>query len=74
MMDRGLERLRSIVDGHSIGPLAMKAGTNEDGYCVRIMANGKAISVVYVGLTTMAEHDNDALLNAIVETVRNQIR
>lgn len=74
MKDLGLERLRAVVDGHFIGPIAMKAGTNEDGYCVHLQASGETIRDVYVGLTTMAEHDNDALLRVLVEKVRDAIR
>lgn len=70
MTDRGLDRLRGIVDGHYIGPLAIEAGTYEGGYCVRLLSDGQHIRTVHVSLSDMAENDNDALLDEIMRSVR----
>ena len=72
-MDKGLDRLRSVIDGHYMGPLAMKAGTYEGGYCVKLLSSGRCIRIVHVSLTDMAENDDDALQDEIVRQVRGAL-
>lgn len=65
----GLAHLRSVVDGCFIGPLAMRVATYEDGYCVRLMSNGKCIRTVPLSLGPSGRSD-EALLDEIVRQVK----
>lgn len=72
MTDRGLERLKDVVAGVAIGPMRLAAGTNEDGYCVFMMNGRDRVRSIFVGLTDMAENNDDDLLGVIVKRAITQ--